>query len=251
MFTVNAKLALLTTLVVPATAMLASRYGTRMTHSFRTLFGRVGQFNVRIEENVGGMRVVQAFANEDHERQLFAEDNHRYRQTKLEAYRIMAASTSLSYLSMRLTQIIVMIAGTYFVLHGELSNGGFISFLLLIGVFFRPVEKINAVLETYPKGIAGFKRYTELLDTEPDIVDAPGAVAVAKLRGEIRYEGVTFGYSPAPSCCGTWTWPSAPGRPWPSSARPAPARRRCVRCCRASTTCLADGSPSMGSIYDR
>jgi ATP-binding cassette subfamily B protein len=195
MFTVNAKLALLTTLVVPVSALLASRYGTRMTRSFRTLFSRVGQFNVRIEENVGGMRVVQAFANEDHERQLFAADNHRYRQTKLEAYRIMAASTSLSYLSMRLTQIIVMIAGTYFVLHGQLSNGGFVSFLLLIGVFFRPVEKINAVLETYPKGMAGFKRYTELLDTEPDITDAPGALAVAKLHGEIRYEGVTFGYS--------------------------------------------------------
>ncbi len=196
MFTINARLALLTTLVVPASALLASRYGSRMTRSFRALFNRVGQFNVRIEENVGGMRVVQAFANEDHERELFAEDNRRYRQTKLEAYRIMAASTSLSYLSMRLTQVVVMIAGTYFVLHGALSNGGFISFLLLIGVFFRPVEKINAVLETYPKGIAGFKRYTELLDTEPDVTDAPDAAAVTNLRGEIRYEGVTFGYSP-------------------------------------------------------
>ena len=195
MFAVNAKLALLTTLVVPASALLAGRYGTRMTRTFRTLFGRVGQFNVRIEENVGGMRVVQAFANEDHERQLFAADNRRYRQTKLEAYRIMAASTSLSYLSMRLPQIVVMIAGTYFVLHGQLSNGGFVSFLLLIGVFFRPVEKINAVLETYPKGMAGFKRYTELLDIAPDITDAPDAVAVADVRGEIRYEGVTFGYS--------------------------------------------------------
>ncbi len=195
MFAVNAKLALLTTLVVPASALLAGRYGTRMTRTFRTLFGRVGQFNVRIEENVGGMRVVQAFANEDHERQLFAADNRRYRQTKLEAYRIMAASTSLSYLSMRLTQIVVMIAGTYFVLHGQLSNGGFVSFLLLIGVFFRPVEKINAVLETYPKGMAGFKRYTELLDIAPDITDAPDAVAVPDVRGEIRYEGVTFGYS--------------------------------------------------------
>ena len=67
----------------------------------------------------------------------------------------MAASMSLSYLSMRFTQLVVMIAGTYFVLHGELSEGGFISFLLLVGVFFRPVEKINAVLETYPKGSPG------------------------------------------------------------------------------------------------
>jgi ATP-binding cassette subfamily B protein len=196
MFLIDAKLALLTTLIVPATALLAGRYGTRMTRSFRTLFARVAQFNVRIEENVGGMRVVQAFAREDHERHLFAIDNARYRQTKLEAYRIMAASTSLTYLSMRLTQIIVMIAGTWFVLHGELSNGGFISFLLLIGVFFRPVEKINGVLESYPKGIAGFRRYIELLDTEPDIVDAPDALSVGHLEGRIRYDRVTFGYRP-------------------------------------------------------
>ena len=196
MFVVNAKLALITALIVPITGFIAARYGGRMTRTWRSLFSRVGEFNARIEENVGGMRVVQAFANEDHERQLFAGDNARYRATKLEAYRLMAASMSLSYLSMRFTQLVVMLAGAYFVLNGELSEGGFIAFLLLVGVFFRPVEKINAVLETYPKGIAGFKRYTELLDTEPDIVDAPDAFAVSRLKGDIRYENVTFGYGP-------------------------------------------------------
>jgi ATP-binding cassette subfamily B protein len=196
MFVVNAKLALITALIVPITGFITARYGGRMTRTWRSLFNRVGEFNARIEENVGGMRVVQAFANEDHERALFAGDNARYRATKLEAYRLMAASMSLSYLSMRFTQLVVMLAGAYLVLHGELSEGGFISFLLLVGVFFRPVEKINAVLETYPKGIAGFKRYLELLDTDPDIVDAPGAMAVSGLRGDIRYEGVTFGYGP-------------------------------------------------------
>jgi ATP-binding cassette subfamily B protein len=195
MYLVNVKLAFIATLIVPATAFLAGRYGGRMTQNMRTMFGRVGQFNARIEENVGGMRVVQAFGREDHEKRLFARDNDAYRRTKLEAYRIMAATMSLSYLSMRLTQIVVMIAGTWLVLHGELSNGDFVGFLLLIGVFFRPVDKINAVLETYPKGIAGFRRYTELLDTEPDIVDAPDAVDVGVLRGDIAYEAVRFGYT--------------------------------------------------------
>ena len=196
MFLVNPRLALITAVIVPITGWIAGRYGGRMTRTWRALFRRVGEFNARIEENVGGMRVVQAFANEDHERRLFAADNARYRATKLDAYRIMAASMSLSYLSMRFTQVVVMVSGTYFVLHGELSEGEFVSFLLLVGVFFRPVEKINAVLETYPKGFAGFRRYAELLDTEPDIVDRPGAIAVSGLRGDIRYEGVTFGYGP-------------------------------------------------------
>jgi len=196
MFAVNVKLALITALIVPMTGFIAGRYGSRMTKTWKALFSRVGEFNARIEENVGGIRVVQAFANEDHERRLFARDNARYRQTKLEAYRIMTASMSLSYFSMRLTQIVVMVAGTYFVIDGQLTNGEFVSFLLLVNVFFRPVEKINSVLESYPKGIAGFRRYTELLDMEPDIVDAQDAIDVQNLRGEIRYDDVSFGYGP-------------------------------------------------------
>lgn len=195
MLSVNWQLALLTAFVVPVTAFVTSRYGTRMTNNFRALYGRVGDFNARIEENVGGIRVVQAFANEEHEKRLFETDNQNYRSTKLEAYRIMAASTSLSYMSMRLTQMIVMIAGAWFVLQGELSNGGFVGFLLLVGVFFRPVEKINSVIETYPKGIAGFKRFTELMDTAPDIEDAPDAVEAPALRGNITYHQVAFGYT--------------------------------------------------------
>ena len=194
MYTLNPKLALITGLVVPPMTWISTRYGSAMTQTMRTLFGRVGDFNARIEENVGGIRVVQAFANEDHERRLFATDNERYRDTKLDAYRLMAKSMSLSYMTMRIVQIFVMISGAYFVLRGQLTMGGFMGFLLLVNVFFRPVEKINAVLETYPKGIAGFKRYIELLETEPDIADAPDAKDAGHLKGDIRFENVHFGY---------------------------------------------------------
>jgi ATP-binding cassette subfamily B protein len=107
----------------------------------------------------------------------------------------MAASTSLSYMSMRLTQMIVMIAGAWFVLKGDLTNGGFVGFLLLVGVFFRPVEKINSVIETYPKGIAGFRRFLELMETAPDIEDAPDAIDAPALCGNISYSNVGFSYS--------------------------------------------------------
>lgn len=194
MFSVNPKLALITALVLPLTAWLTTRYGGRMTRNWQALYNRVGDFNARIEENVGGIRVVQAFANEDHERGLFEKDNQRYRKTKLDAYRIMAVSTTLSYLSMRLVQMVVLVAGSYFVLNGELTAGGFVGFLLLVGVFFRPVDKINSVIETYPKGIAGFRRYVDFLDTRPDIADRPGARDVAGLKGNIRYNKASFGY---------------------------------------------------------
>ena len=146
MFAVNVDLALLTVLVVPPMLFVATRYGTRMTQNFRAIFAGIGAFNARVEENIGGMRVVQAFANEAHERRLFAKDNDSYRRTKLQGYLLMAASTALTYLAMRATQMVVMVAGTWFVLDGALSPGGFVGFLLLVGVFFRPVEKISAVL---------------------------------------------------------------------------------------------------------
>jgi ATP-binding cassette subfamily B protein len=195
MCTLNVDLALITGLIVPPMMWISTRYGRAMTQTMRTLFGQVGDFNARIEENVGGIRVVQAFVNEDHERRLFARDNAAYRATKLNAYLLMSKSMSLSYMTMRIVQLFVMIAGAYFVLHHNLTVGGFMGFLLLTNVFFRPVEKINAVLESYPKGIAGFKRYTELLDSEPDIADLPDAIDAGVLHGAIKFNSVTFGYN--------------------------------------------------------
>lgn len=196
MATVHVELALMTIIIVPAMTWMVSRYGALMTDTWRRLFGMVGNFNARIEESIGGIRVVKAFANEDHEQKLFASDNNNYRITKLKAYKIMTASLTLSYLSTRLVQIIVMIAGTWYVINDQLTYGGFVGFLLLVEVFFRPVAKISSVLESYPKGIAGFKRFTQLIDTSPDITDRPGAQVVSHLRGDIHYDNVVFGYTP-------------------------------------------------------
>lgn len=195
MFNIHPPLAIITAVVVPITMFFTARYGTRMTRTWRDLFTRVGEFNARIENNVSGIRVVQAFANEDHERKLFSADNANYRQTKLEAYKHMAANMSINYMGMRFTQLIVMVAGTYYVIENQISYGEFVAFLLLVNVFFRPIEKLNAVLEIYPKGIAGFRRYSELLDEKPEIQDREGAVDAGDLKGDIRFENVTFGYS--------------------------------------------------------
>ncbi|WP_407975863.1 ABC transporter ATP-binding protein [Brucella pseudogrignonensis] len=195
MMWVHVPLALITAIIVPITAIVTTLYGKRMMANSHALFGRIGEFNARIEENVGGIRVVQAFTNEDHERALFAENNRNYLTTKLEFYRTMAASMSLSYLSMRFVQVIVMLAGAWFVVRGELTAGGFVGFLLLVGVFFRPIDKINSIIESYPKGIAGFQRYTRFLDTRPDIADRPDARSVERLNGDIDYHDVRFGYS--------------------------------------------------------
>ena len=195
MFWINPQLALIVALIVPAMLALVIVYGGRMTRTWRDIYSRVGNFNVRLEEALGGIRVVQAFGNEGHETHLFGHDNARYRQAKLDAYRVMAASSALQYMGLRLVQVVVMVVGAGFVLSGDLTTGGFVGFLLLVGVFYRPLEKIAAVIETYPRGIAGFRRYQELLATDPEIADAPDAIEAPVLRGDIRFENVSFAYS--------------------------------------------------------
>ncbi|HGH7174570.1 TPA: ABC transporter ATP-binding protein [Bacillus wiedmannii] len=194
MMMINWKLALLTFFVIPFLLWLALYFNKKMTGTFRRLFSDVADFNACIENNVGGIRVVQAFGNEKFEKEQFAVNNARFRTTKLMAYKIMALNSSISYMLMRLVTLFVLICGTWFVLQGELTYGGFIGFVLLTNIFFRPIEKINAVIESYPKGIAGFKRYVELLETEPDIVDAKDAMEVKHVHGDIQYSNVTFGY---------------------------------------------------------
>jgi ATP-binding cassette subfamily B protein len=196
MLSIHAPLAILTFLVVPGMLWLGFHFNHKMTQAFRSMYSEIGDFNARVEDNIGGMRVVQAFANEEHEKRLFAHNNMRFRRAKLRAYNIMSWSSSLSYILMRLVALFVLLAGAWFIFRGELTTGEFVGFILLTNVLFRPIEKINAVIETYPKGIAGFKRYLEVMDTEPEVDDRPGAVAVARLRGEIHYRDVTFGYDP-------------------------------------------------------
>jgi len=191
---IHVELALITAVVVPLTVGLVIYFGGRMTNTFRAIYSRVADFNIRLEENVGGIRVVKAFANESHEAQLFARDNAAYRETKLAAYRVMAQTVSLNYMGMRAVQVVAMVSGAFYVLSGELSAGSFVAFLLLVTVFFRPLEKIASVIEIYPRGIAGFARYKELMDIEPEIANAPHAHPATDLTGALRFENLTFGY---------------------------------------------------------
>ncbi|MCA1321755.1 ABC transporter ATP-binding protein/permease [Bacillus tianshenii] len=193
MLSINWKLAILSFLVIPLLMVLAIHFNKKMTRTFRRMFGDVAEINARVEDSIGGIRVVQAFANEKHEQKQFAVNNENYRNTKLASYKIMAQNVTANYMLMRLVTLFTLLFGTFFVIRGDLTYGEFVAFILLSNVLMGPIQKINAVIESYPKGIAGFKRYVEILDTEPDIADAPGAVA-AELDGEIHYRNVSFGY---------------------------------------------------------
>ncbi|MBQ4814767.1 ABC transporter ATP-binding protein [Bacillus pumilus] len=194
MLMINWQLAILTFLIMPVIIWLALHFNKKMTKAITQLNNDIGDFHARIENNIGGIRLVQAFANEHFEKKRFAENNNRFRKAKLLSYKIMSVNGSISYILTRLVTLFVLLAGTWFVLQGQLTAGGFIAFVLITNVLFRPIDKINTVIEMYPKGIAGFKSYVDLLETEPDVKDTEGARDVYGLKGEIEYRNVTFGY---------------------------------------------------------
>jgi ATP-binding cassette subfamily B protein len=194
MLHIHFKLAILTFIVVPALVVIVVYCNQRMAMAMRTMLKRMGEFNARVEDTIGGIRLVQAFANEEYERQQFQKDNDRFKDAKIRSYRIMALNISLSYLMMRIIILFVLLCGAYFIIRGELTVGNFMAFVLLTNLFFRPIEKINAIIESYPKAYAGFKRFLALLDTEPEIADRPGAIPLDHVKGDISYRGVRFGY---------------------------------------------------------
>lgn len=194
MLAINWELAVLTFIIVPFVIWCVLYFNGKMTKAIHQLFKDIGDFNARIEDTVGGIRVVKAFSNEEYEKERFAVNNGRFRLTKLRSYKLIAKNGSISYILMRFINLFVMVCGAWFVIREQLSYGDFMAFLLLTNVFFRPIEKINAIVESYPQGFAGFKRYVELMDMEPDIADAPDAIELGVLQREIRFKNVTFGY---------------------------------------------------------
>ncbi|XOK64872.1 ABC transporter ATP-binding protein [Paenibacillus elgii] len=194
MLNINWQLAVLTFIIIPLMIYLSLYFSQKMSRAFKRMFADIADYNARVENNISGIRVVQAFSNEKHEIARFAENNIRFRLTKLLTYRIMAWNSSLSYILMKLVSLFVLVCGTWFVIQQKMSYGEFIAFVMLSNVFLGPIQKINSVIETYPKGIAGFKRYLELLETAPDVDDAPYARHVGHLKGDIRFSGVKFGY---------------------------------------------------------
>ena len=194
MVSMNLKLAIVTFITVPFMIYLSLYFSKKMSNAFNHMYEDIADYNARVENNVSGMRVVQAFNNEAHEINRFQKNNHKFFLTKCITYKIMAWNSSISHILMKLVSVFVLLCGTWFVIKGEMSNGEFISFIMLSNIFLGPIEKIASIIETYPKGVAGFKRYLELLETKPDVKDTSNAKPVKKVKGDILYDSVTFGY---------------------------------------------------------
>ncbi|GEN50707.1 ABC transporter ATP-binding protein [Alkalibacterium pelagium] len=194
MMTVHVPLAVMTFILVPFIALAVAYFNKRMTQVNTRIYDDLAGFSAGIEASVGGIRVVQAFSNEDYELGRFQQLNQAYRKSKYLFYKMMAVSHSYNYFLMRLISLFALFFGAYFTIQGEISYGDLVAFILFANVFVRPIEKVNTMIESYPKGFAGFKRLLEEMGIRPEVQDSPDAVEVESLKGDIVYSDVSFSY---------------------------------------------------------
>lgn len=194
MFHANWQLALPLSLFVVILLVINMYFMRRLVVTRKRMFGAVGGFLSRLEDGIGGIRVVQAFANEDHQKKLFVSDNQRFCEAKIDGFKNVAQNEAVTYMFISLLPVLALLGGSWFTLNGRMTGGELFSFILIANVMVMPIRMLAAFSVRFPNGMAGFKNFVEIIDTEPEIRDAPDAVEVSSLRGDIRYEKVSFGY---------------------------------------------------------
>ncbi|MCJ8007694.1 ABC transporter ATP-binding protein [Lederbergia wuyishanensis] len=194
MFNINPELAVIAIIMIPFLVWLVTYCNIKMNNAWKNMYGRIADVNARVEDSVSGVRVVQSFTNEEFEINRFKKDNGSFRLAKLLAYKVMAVTHSSIYMMTRLVTLLVLVVGAWFSFKGNLTYGELVSFVLYVNVLIKPVDKISALLELYPKGMAGFKRFLELIEQEPEIKDRPHAENVKGLMGDIQFNDVHFQY---------------------------------------------------------
>jgi len=195
MLNMHVKLAIATFILVPFITVALVFFNKKMTNVNTEIYESIAEFNAGVEAAVTGIRVTQSFANEAYENSRFTRLSQLYKRAKLMFYKVMAISSAYNYLMIRLINLFALVFGAYYTIQGQLTNGEFVGFILLSNVFIRPIEKVNNMIEDYPKGIAGFKRLTEELDRNSTIVDLPEAIDVESLKGNISYQDISFYYA--------------------------------------------------------
>jgi len=194
MFQINPLLAVVAFVMIPVLIAIVTYSNIKMNKAWNEMYGKIADVNGRVEDSVSGIRVVKSFTNEAYEMERFRGQNTLYRSAKLFAYKVMGWTNLNFYMITRLLTLVVLVVGAWLSYQGMLTYGELVSFVLYTNVLMKPADKIITLLEIYPKGMAGFKRFRALMETEPEIVDAPDAIEVKHLKGNISFRDVHFRY---------------------------------------------------------
>lgn len=188
------QLALLTLLPVPVLAVAMRLFNTRVRPIYRQIRDRLGDINAELQDNISGIRVIQAFGQERHELDRFTQRSTRYYEERVKGIRHWATFFPAMRFVASMGMVIVLGFGAYRVFSSALTLGGLVAFISYVASFYEPIHRLVQTDNIVQQAIAAGERVFELLDTAPEIEDAPDAAELPAIQGAVVFEGVSFRY---------------------------------------------------------
>ena len=195
LFLINKKLALPLIVLVILMFLFSFRQNQKMQRTFMENRKKIGDVNASLQDTLSGIRVVQSFTNEEIEKNKFQKSNHAFLVSKKDNYRCMGEFMSSNLFFQGMMYLVTLVYGGYLIANNEMSAADLAMYALYIGIFISPIQILVELMEMMQKGLSGFRRFLDVMETEPEIQDAPDAVELKDVKGRVCYEDVSFHYS--------------------------------------------------------
>ena len=192
---INKKLALPLILLVIVMFVFSFRQNAKMQETFMENRRKIGDVNASLQDTLSGIRVVQSFANEDIERVKFKKSNEAFLVSKRDNYHCMGSFMSSNLFFQGMMYLVTLVYGGYLIAMGQMQAADLAMYALYIGIFISPIQILVELVEMLQKGLSGFRRYLEVVETEPEIQDKEGAIDLENVKGDVCYDNVSFHYS--------------------------------------------------------
>ena len=195
LFFINKKLALPLIILVIAMFVFSFRQNAKMQETFMENRRKIGDVNASLQDTLSGIRVVQSFANEDIEREKFKKSNEAFLVSKRDNYHCMGGFMSSNLFFQGMMYLVTLVYGGYLIAQGEMQAADLAMYALYIGIFISPIQILVELVEMMQKGLSGFRRFLDVMETESEIKDADDAVELKDVKGHVCYDHVSFHYS--------------------------------------------------------
>lgn len=195
LFWMNFYLGLLIAVLLIAKTLHTVYVNKKMKAAFRENRIKSGEITARAEESLGGIRLVKAFAQEEYELARFMEKSLDFLETRRKSYKILAYFSGSVNFFTNITNLLILACGGLLIAKDKLSLSDFVAFLLYVNLFMKPLLRLTVFTEMYQRGMAGFQRFYEIMEMKPEIINQKDTVVCKKIRGEIEFDNLVFGYS--------------------------------------------------------
>lgn len=195
LFLMNVYLGILIAVLLIAKTLHTVYVNKKMKAAFRENRVKSGEITARAEESLGGIRLVKAFAQEEYELARFMEKSLDFLETRRRSYKILAYFSGSVNFFTNITNLLILACGGLLIAKDKLSLSDFVAFLLYVNLFMKPLLRLTVFTEMYQRGMAGFQRFYEIMEMKPEIINQKDTVVCKKIRGEIEFDNLVFGYS--------------------------------------------------------